>query len=47
MKRPSLAPLTLSGLADEASDDLAGQISANQAIGWSSIELRLVGGKQT
>jgi len=47
MKRPLLAPLTLSGLADEASDDLAGQISANQAIGWSSIELRLVGGKQT
>ena len=47
MKRPLLAPLTLSGLADEASDDLAGQISANQAIGWASIELRLIGGKQT
>lgn len=47
MNRTLLEPLTLSGLADEASDDLVGQISANKAIGWSSIELRLVAGKQT
>jgi sugar phosphate isomerase/epimerase len=47
MNRLPIAALTLSGLADEASDDLLGQISANQAIGWNATELRLVGGKQT
>lgn len=47
MSYPPLPPLTLSGLADEASDDLAGQIAAHHAIGWNATELRLVGGKQT
>ena len=47
MPYPPLPPLTLSGLADEAADDLAGQIAAHREIGWGAIELRLVGGKQT
>jgi sugar phosphate isomerase/epimerase len=47
MNKSPATVLTLSGLADEASDDLLGQVSANQAIGWSAIELRLVDGKQT
>jgi sugar phosphate isomerase/epimerase len=42
-----LPPLTLSGLADEAGDDLATQIAAHREIGWHAIELRLIDGKQT
>lgn len=42
-----LPPLTLSGLADEAADDLATQIAVHRELGWRAIELRLVGGKQT
>ena len=40
------APFPLSGLADEAADDIAGQIAAHQALGWSALELRLLNGKQ-
>ena len=47
MTRPPLPPLTLSGLADEAADDLSGQIAVHRELGWHAIELRLVGGKQT
>ena len=39
-------PFPLSGLADEAADDIAGQIAAHQALGWKAIELRLLNGKQ-
>ena len=42
----STAPFPLSGLADEAADDIDGQIAAHQALGWSAIELRLLNGKQ-
>ena len=34
--------ILLSGLADEASDDLAGQLRAHRELGWSAIELRLI-----
>lgn len=44
--QPSL-PVVLSGLADEAADDLAGQIETHRELGWGAIELRLVGGRQT
>ncbi len=40
------APFPLSGLADEAADDIDGQIAAHKALGWSAIELRLLNGKQ-
>ena len=36
----------LSGIADEAADDLAGQISTHLELGWSCIELRQIDGKQ-
>lgn len=36
----------LSGIADEAADDIGGQISAHLELGWKWIELRQVGGKQ-
>jgi sugar phosphate isomerase/epimerase len=36
--------MTLSGFADEAADDIAGQIEATKALGWSSIEARSVDG---
>lgn len=36
--------MTLSGFADEAADDIAGQIAATKALGWSSIEARSVDG---
>ena len=42
----STAPFPLSGLADEAADDIDGQIAAHRALGWSAIELRLLHGKQ-
>jgi sugar phosphate isomerase/epimerase len=44
---PPLPPLTLSGLADEAADDFPGQLAVHRELGWTAIELRLVGGKQT
>jgi sugar phosphate isomerase/epimerase len=47
MSLPALPPLTLSGLADEAADDLAGQLAMHRELGWGAIELRLIGGKQT
>lgn len=34
--------LVLSGLADEAADDLTGQLQAHRDLGWSAIELRQV-----
>ena len=40
------APFPLSGLADEAADDIDGQIAAHQALGWKALELRLLNGKQ-
>lgn len=33
------------GFADEAADDIQGQIRATQALGWANIESRNVGGK--
>jgi sugar phosphate isomerase/epimerase len=39
-------PFPLSGIADEAADDIAGQISAHLELGWQHIELRQIGGKQ-
>ena len=40
------APFPLSGLADEAADDIDGQIAAHKALGWTALELRLLNGKQ-
>ncbi|MCX8487713.1 MAG: hypothetical protein ORN22_01240, partial [Opitutales bacterium] len=40
------SPFPLSGLADEAADDIDGQIAAHKALGWSAIELRLLHGRQ-
>jgi sugar phosphate isomerase/epimerase len=40
------SPFPLSGLADEAADDIDGQIAAHHALGWSAIELRLLHGRQ-
>ncbi|MSU23313.1 MAG: sugar phosphate isomerase/epimerase [Opitutus sp.] len=42
-----LPPLVLSGLADEAADDLPGQMAVHRELGWSALELRLIGGQQT
>ncbi len=39
-------PFPLSGIADEAADDIAGQIATHLELGWSLIELRQIGGKQ-
>jgi sugar phosphate isomerase/epimerase len=39
-------PFPLSGLADEAADDIDGQISAHKALHWSCLELRLLHGRQ-
>lgn len=39
-------PFALSGLADEAADDIDGQILAQKTLGWPAIELRLLKGKQ-
>ena len=33
------------GFADEAADDLPGQIEATRQLGWKHIELRGIGGK--
>jgi len=38
-------PMILSGLADEAGNDIDTQIRAHRAIGWDSIELRTVDGE--
>ena len=35
----------LTGIADEAANDIAGQIRAHQILGWRAIELRSVNGK--
>ncbi len=43
---PFTLPFPISGIADEAADSIAGQISAHQELGWKSIELRLIDGKQ-
>lgn len=39
-------PFPVSGIADEAADDIHGQISAHQELGWSFLELRQIDGKQ-
>ncbi|RFC42829.1 MAG: Sugar phosphate isomerase/epimerase [Verrucomicrobia bacterium] len=39
-------PFPVSGIADEAADDIAGQISAHLNLGWSRIEVRQINGKQ-
>lgn len=44
MTASPLRTTTLSGFADEAADDIAGQIEATRALGWSSIEARSVDG---
>jgi sugar phosphate isomerase/epimerase len=36
--------LTLTGIADEASRGIDGQIATHQELGWSAIELRLIDG---
>lgn len=41
---PHLLPV--SGIADEAADDIAGQIATHRELGWNRIELRQIGGKQ-
>lgn len=41
-----MSPFPLSGLADEAADDIDGQIRAQKTLGWPAIELRLLSGKQ-
>lgn len=43
---PTQLPFPVSGIADEAADDIHGQIAAHQELGWSCIELRQIGGKQ-
>jgi hypothetical protein len=40
------APFPLSGLADEAADDIDGQIAAHKALGWTALELRLLNGNR-
>jgi len=39
-------PFPVSGIADEAADDIGGQIAAHLELGWSLIELRQINGKQ-
>ncbi len=39
-------PFPLSGLADEAADDILGQVQAQQTLGWPALELRLITGRQ-
>lgn len=36
--------MIISGIADEASPELEGQIRAHRALGWETLELRLIGG---
>lgn len=38
--------LPVSGIADEAADDITGQIATHLEIGWNRIELRQISGKQ-
>lgn len=38
-----LPGIALAGIGDEAAPDLAGQIAAHKALGWSRIELRTIG----
>ena len=45
MSLPKL-PFPVSGIADEAADDIHGQISAHLELGWSALELRQIDGKQ-
>ncbi|MEK0445860.1 MAG: hypothetical protein RLZZ399_1181 [Verrucomicrobiota bacterium] len=42
---PAALPFPISGIADEAADDIHGQIAAQLKLGWSHIELRLIDGK--
>ena len=35
----------LTGIADEAAHDIDGQIKVHQELGWNTIELRMVDGK--
>lgn len=37
--------MIFSGIADEAANDIGGQVKAHQELGWRHIELRLVNGK--
>ncbi len=37
--------MNLTGIADEASPDLARQLDAHEELGWKSIELRSVDGR--
>ncbi len=39
-------PFPLSGISDEAADDIQGQISAHLELGWPCLELRQIGGRQ-
>ena len=41
-----MSPFPLSGLADEAADDIVGQVAAQRTLGWPAIELRLLDGRQ-
>ena len=41
-----MSPFPLSGLADEAADDIVGQVAAQRTLGWPAIELRLLEGRQ-
>jgi sugar phosphate isomerase/epimerase len=42
---PKNTPFPVSGIADEAADEIHGQIAAHLELGWRHIELRLIGGK--
>ena len=42
---PANIPFPVSGIADEAADDIHGQIAAHLELGWRHIELRLISGK--
>ena len=43
---PRSFPFPLSGIADEAADDIQGQIAAHLELGWPCLELRQIGGRQ-
>jgi L-ribulose-5-phosphate 3-epimerase len=46
MHEPTFPPdIVLSGLADEAADDIETQIKAHLELGWTSLELRLIDGR--
>jgi len=36
--------MMITGIADEACPDLAGQLSAHERLGWKSIEIRCIDG---